>query len=132
MAGITLVKGAIHRPDEPRHFMEIRHPGSRFTAIVNGKTLADSTHVLKLCEVGHHIYDPVIYFPVADVDMGLMRQTDKTTHCPLKGDTVYFDYVDGPAVVKDVGWAYVETFDFARALRGHIAFDRELVLLAQT
>ena len=131
MEDITLVKDALHRPDEPRHFMEIKHPRSRFTAFIKGEKLADSTSALKLCEVGYHIYDPVMYFPLEDVNMQLLRQTEKTTHCPLKGDTAYFDYVNGDAIVKDVGWNYVKTLPLAEALRAHIAFDPKLVTLAE-
>jgi uncharacterized protein (DUF427 family) len=127
MENITLVKEAIHRPEEPRHFMELQHPEGHYTAVIGGEVIADTRRAMKLAEVGYHIYEPVIYFPLDDVNMGLLRRTDKSTHCPLKGDTAYFDYVGEGGALKDVGWSYAEPLDFAADLANYIAFDRNIV-----
>jgi uncharacterized protein (DUF427 family) len=123
MEQITLIKEAIHRPGEPRHFMEYSYPATTYVAKIGETIVAESSAVLKLSEVGYHIYDPVIYFPLADARLDLLQASDKTSHCPLKGDTNYFDFVAGQTTINDVGWCYSSTFDFAIALADYVAFD---------
>jgi uncharacterized protein (DUF427 family) len=130
MKDITLVEGAIHRPDEPRHFMEFTFPATRYVATIGEVVLAASSKVLKLSEVGHHIYDPVVYFPLKDAEHAYLRPSTKTSHCPLKGDTHYFDFVHGGATHKDVAWCYSKPLAFAKRLQDYLAFDRRLVDVA--
>lgn len=127
MESITLVTDAIHRPDEPRHFMEFLFPDERYVARAGDTVIADSTRVLKLAEVGFHIYDPVIYFPLSDTDMAHLEATAKSSHCPLKGDTHYFDFVCGDERRTDIAWTYAKPLDFAKKLREYLAFDRRQV-----
>lgn len=131
MESVTLVAGAIHRPDEPRHFMEFIFPDNRYVARIDDIVIADSTRVLKLTEVGFHIYDPVIYFPLDDTDMAHLEATAKSTHCPLKGDTHYFDFVAGGERRADIAWTYAKPLDFANKLRDYLAFDRHQVQVSQ-
>jgi len=127
MEEITLVKEAVHRPDEPRHFMEYTYPEGRYVARVDGVVIADTTRIMKLSEVGYHIYDPVLYFPLDDAVMGHLDATAKSSHCPLKGDTHYFDFVDGGSRRADIGWCYSRPLDFAQTLSNYVAFDRSQV-----
>lgn len=55
-------------------------------------------------EVGFDVYDHVTYFPRADVDMAVLVPVDKTTHCPLKGDTEYFDIVVDGERIPEAAW----------------------------
>lgn len=131
MESITLVADAIHRPDEPRHFMEFMFPDARWLARIADIVVADSTRVLKLAEVGFHIYDPVIYFPLSDTAMAHLEATEKSTHCPLKGDTHYYDFVAGDERRPEIAWRYAKPLPFAEKLRDYIAFDRRQVTLSQ-
>lgn len=131
METITLVKEAIHRPDEPRHFMEYTYPEARYTATLGEHVLADSTAVLKLSEVGYHIYEPVLYFPLADLNSELLNPTTKSTHCPLKGDTNYYDLKAGDSTTEAVAWCYSSPLDFAKTLAGYAAFDPGQVRVAR-
>jgi uncharacterized protein (DUF427 family) len=123
MEEITLVKDAIHRPGEPRHFMEYGYPEQRYIATIGETIIAESSAVLKLSEVGYHIYDPVIYFPLSDTRLDLLPRSEKSSHCPLKGDTNYFDFVVGQTTLNDVGWCYSAAFDFANVLADYVSFD---------
>ena len=127
MQQTTLVEDAIHRPDEPRHFMEFTYPATHYVAMIGDRIVADSTKILKLSEVGYHIYDPVLYFPLTDVRLDLLIASTKTSHCPLKGDTNYYDFVDGDTTVTDVGWCYSTPLDFAQVLADYVAFDGQRV-----
>lgn len=127
MNDITLVEGAIHRPDEPRHFMEFSFPVNRHLAAIGEVMVADSCKVLRLSEVGYHIYDPVIYFPLEDAELVYLQPATKTTHCPLKGDTQYFNFVHDGTTRNDVAWCYSKPLAFAIRLRDYLAFDPRCV-----
>ncbi|MGI9610579.1 MAG: DUF427 domain-containing protein [Acidimicrobiia bacterium] len=119
---ITLVENAIHNPAEPRHFMRVTPAGALRSASVSGATIARSTDAVVVKEVGRDVYDPVIYFPRTDVTMDALVGIDKTTHCPLKGDTEYFDVVIDGQTIAEAAWSYVETIEVAAELRGYVAF----------
>ncbi len=128
---VTLVRNAIHNPADPRHFMRVT-PFERLAVARIGKTeLARSGTASQVREVGYDIYDPVIYFPRADVDMTRLRQNERTTHCPLKGDTAYFDAVVGDQVIENAAWSYVDVIDAAAVLRDLVAFDTRLVSVVE-
>ena len=132
MAGpndITLVEDAHHNPAEPRHFMRITPARARQLAMAGDVAVADSEAALVVKEVGRDIYDAVVYFPRSDVAMDALERIDKTTHCPLKGDTEYFDVVIEGERVPEAAWSYVETIDVATDLRGLVAFDTTKVLV---
>jgi uncharacterized protein (DUF427 family) len=123
LTDITLVRDAIHNPAEPRHFMRLARPSYLITATLVGVEVAASTRAIKLKEVGRDIYDPVIYFPRSDVDMSKLLRIDKSSHCPLKGDTEYFDALLGTTRIAEVAWSYDRTLTIAREIEGYIAFD---------
>ena len=126
---ITLVKEAIHNPIEPRHFMQVVRTDSERTASVGATAIARSTQALIVKEVGHNVYDHVTYFPRADVDMDKLVRVDKSTHCPLKGDTEYFDVVIDGDRIADAAWSYVDTIEEAAELNSLVAFDASKVEL---
>ena len=130
MEQITLVKNAIHRPDEPRHFMQFKFPDTTYTASVDGQEIARTSNALVLSEVGYAIYQPVIYCPRSDVEMSLLLKIDKSTHCPLKGDTDYFDFVGPSTRVSEIAWNYARPLDFAAKLSDYLAFDTTKVRVA--
>lgn len=73
---VTLVRDAIHNPDDPRHFMRVVPAGRRHVAAVGDREIAASDRALVVKEVGRDIYDPVVYFPRPDVDMSVLSVTD--------------------------------------------------------
>ncbi len=129
---ITRVKGAIHNPDEARHYMKLK-PVARTVRIKRGDlVLAETTCALRLLEVGFDLYDPVFYILVEDVIADLALVPEKSTHCPLKGDASY--YATSAAEAKRgefVGWAYSKPFDFASVLTGYVAFDASKVRIEE-
>ena len=124
---VTLVRDATHNPAEPRHFMRVVPAGGARTATVDGTALARSDDAIVVKEVGLDLYDHVTYFPRDDVDMTALVRTDKTTHCPLKGDTEYFDVEIDGRTIADGAWSYVDTIEVAGVLRGLVAFDTSKV-----
>lgn len=126
MAGpgdVTLVENAVHNPDEPRHFMRAVPAKRSYSAAIDAHDLATSTTATIVKEVGRDIYDAVVYFPRDDVDMSALKRIDKSTHCPIKGDTEYFDVVVGENHLAEAAWSYVDIVEGAEQLRHQIAFD---------
>ena len=123
-----LVDGMIHRPDAPAHMMRVRPAGREVivrlaTGEGGGREIARSRDAVIVQEIGRDVYDPAYYLPFADV-RGLVA-TDRTTHCPLKGDTTYYDLApsgdaDG---VGEIAWSYTDPLEWAEALDTLVAFD---------
>lgn len=80
-----------------------------------GTELGVSRTVLRLTE---GIYPPVLYIPIADLDMALFTTTNKSTHCPYKGDASYFTVSN----MENVGWCYETPLDDVSEIKDHIAF----------
>lgn len=129
----TIVSGAIHNPAEPRHFMRVKPITRRIRIYHNGAVLADSERALRLLEVGRDLYDPAIYIPSQDV-AATLRQKEHTTHCPLKGDAVYFDLVDteGAPILRDIAWSYSTPLPHAEILAGLISFYPDKVSIEES
>jgi uncharacterized protein (DUF427 family) len=75
----------------------------RVRVVFAGLTVADSTHVMLLHEFGRL---PVFYFPMEDVRMDVMEETDRRNHSPLKGEASYWTLRAGSRVAKHAAWSY--------------------------
>lgn len=125
---ITMATSTIHNPAEPRHFMQVKPVNSRVRILHNGRILADTTHALRLLEVGKDFYDPTLYLPRSAL-AARFELSDKTTHCPLKGDASYLNLVDddGNLIGENIAWTYVAPFEFANQIENHVAFYSDQV-----
>lgn len=123
----------IHRPDDPHHFMRIKPVLRRVEIKRDGVLLASSCDALRLLEVGRDIYDPVLYLPSGDVRCRLVRAS-RTSHCPLKGDAVYFDLLDdeGAVIESEIAWSYQEPIALASEIRRRIAFYSSRVTIQES
>lgn len=119
---VTHVQNAIHNPDDPRHFMTVTPAGEDRSASIGGVEVARSSNAVAVKEVGGQIYDPMIYFPRDDVRMDLLTLSDRTTFCPIKGDTEYFDFQGEQGVVTHAAWSYIK-MALGDELKHLIAFD---------
>ena len=122
---VTLAPETVHSPHDPRHFMRIK-PVERHVRIRRGDAiLAETDAAVRVLEVGYDFYDPVLYVPEVDVTSRLASSTSASTHCPIKGEAVYFDLLgdDGTRAVEAIAWAYPEPVAGAEALAGRMAFD---------
>lgn len=132
-ADTTLVANAIHNPSEPRHFMRIKPVARRVAVRLGDEILAETTRAVRVLEAGKDLYDPVCYLPPSDVS-GTLRRNDRTTHCPLKGDAVYFDLTDAVGGIRHSGiaWSYPEPYEFSAELAGLIAFYGDKVAIEES
>ena len=120
---VTKAKDTIHNPNDARHFMRIKPIPGMVRVKFGDEVLAESKEALRLQEVGRDFYDPIIYFPREDVTAHFMIR-DKDSHCPLKGDAIYFDLLDEDRqlIAEEVAWCYPTPFNFAKQIKDRIAF----------
>jgi uncharacterized protein (DUF427 family) len=94
-----------------------------------GAVLAESQNAVKLTEGSA---SPVIYFPRDDIAMDFLDASERTSHCPHKGDAVYFSIVTKSTTIQDAAWSYETPKDDVSAIAGHLAFyDTDQVAVEQ-
>lgn len=91
----------------------------RIRATFENETIVDTTDARLLHESK---LLPVYYVPEGDVRMDLLARSAKTSHCPHKGDAVYWSLNVGDRTHPDAAWAYPKPIEHAPFLRGHLAF----------
>jgi uncharacterized protein (DUF427 family) len=82
-------------------------------------TVADSKHVMLLHEFGRL---PVFYFPLDDVRMDLMEESEYRTHSPLKGEASYGTLRVGDRIAEHAAWSYFQPLPEGPQLKGYVAF----------
>ncbi|MBO9450177.1 DUF427 domain-containing protein [Tropicibacter sp. R16_0] len=99
--------------------IKIRKPGGKWSVRSGGAILGESSEVLELSEGD---MDPVIYFPRKDIAMAFLDASEKTTHCPHKGDATYYSIVNRSSVTKDVAWSYEAPIEAVAEIKDYLAF----------
>ncbi len=100
------------------HIMIRKAPGT-WTVRAGGAVLGESANALELTEGD---YPSVIYFPREDIAMAFLDQTDKSTHCPHKGDASYFSVVTKSQTLQNAVWSYEAPKEGVARIKGHLAF----------
>jgi len=85
-----------------------------------GAVLGESRAVLELSEGSRA---PVLYFPRTDIAMAFLDTSERSTHCPHKGDASYFSIVTKSTTLRDAAWSYETPLEAVARLAGHIAFE---------
>ena len=100
-----------------------------WTVRAGGAVLGESTNALEMSEGD---YPPVIYFPRGDIAMAFLDASDKTSHCPHKGDASYYSVVTKSQTLQDAVWSYETPKEGVAAIKGHLAFyARDEITLEQ-
>ena len=100
----------------------IRPAEGTWVVRAGGAVIGETNDAKELHETGH---DPVIYFPRADVAMAFLDRSDRSTHCPLKGDAAYFSIVSKSRTYTDAVWTYETPSGDAAEIAGHLAFHQQ-------
>lgn len=106
---------------ENTHYAKIEPAAATCQVFYRGNLILQSDEAVRLEEhYGDRTFAPVIYFPPATLDELETRSSDKSTHCPIKGDASYWHYADAENAI----WSYLEPLDGVAPVRAHIAFDQ--------
>jgi uncharacterized protein (DUF427 family) len=103
----------------PDHPITIEPAKNRWRARYAGHVIADSKDALILQEAS---YGPVVYFPRADVAMEYMSRTDRSTHCPYKGDAAYYTVLMDGQFADNAVWTYEQPYPAMEAIAERLAF----------
>lgn len=103
----------------PDHKVEEQRLKERMRVEVAGRTIAESTDVIRVKEDEH---PDRYYFPRSDIDMALLKRTDSTSECPFKGKAHYYSVDIADKHLEDAAWTYEETYEEHAALTDRIAF----------
>ena len=94
-----------YRIDGPQHRILFQAHPRRMRAEIGGRVVLDTVG-------GHLLHEsnlpPRLYVPLDDFDRDLLERTDHTSHCPFKGDAVYYTIRAGDQVRENAVWAYPE------------------------
>jgi len=112
----------------PDHPITITHNPKRVRVTADGVVIAETTQALTLKEA---TYPAVQYVPRADAKMDLLKRTDRTTHCPYKGDASYYSIVAGSKTLDNAIWTYEKPFPAMTEISGHLAFYPDKVKIEE-
>src|SRR6266511_1517149 len=107
------------RPDSVQH-IRVEPSPRRVRAFLDNVAVADSKRFLLLFERGHL---PTYYFPPEDVRMDLLEPTQRTTHCPYKGDASYWTVRVGDRTSENAAWGYPEPLPDRGDIKGDVAWS---------
>ena len=80
---------------------------------------------LASAEIGDRLakYEGNWYFDPAAVNAGVLRVTERTYTCPIKGTCNWVDYIGADGLsVKDVAWVYPEVKAGHELIKGRYGF----------
>jgi len=99
--------------------IKIRKAPGVWSVRSGGAVIGESSNALELSE-GE--YPMVIYFPRQDIAMAFLDRTDKTTHCPHKGDANYYSIVNRSSTLENAVWTYESPLEDVAEIKDHLAF----------
>ena len=103
----------------PDHPITIALNPRRVRVAAGGVVIADTSRALTLREAS---YPAVHYVPRVDADMTLLERTERTTHCPYKGDASYFSIKADGAALENAIWTYENPYPAMAEIAGYLAF----------
>src|SRR5436305_488714 len=112
----------------PDHPIAITANPKRVRVTAGGVVIADTTHALTLKEAS---YPAVHYVPREDAHMELLSRSERTTHCPYKGDASYFSLAANGKALDNAAWSYETPFPGMAQIAGYLAFYPDKVTVEQ-
>jgi uncharacterized protein (DUF427 family) len=112
----------------PDHPITITQNPRRVRVTAGDIVIAESTKALTLKEAK---YPAVQYVPRKDANMALLERTDRTTHCPYKGDASYYSIKADGKTLDNAIWTYETPFPAMTEISGHLAFYPDKVKIEE-
>lgn len=105
-------------PSHP-HAITIEPNLNRVKVAFNGTVIADTTRALILKEGP---LPPATYIPREDVQMSYLRRTDHSTHCPFKGNALYFSVHVEDQIADNAVWTYETPIESVAQIKDCLSF----------
>ncbi len=103
---------------DPYHRVDARPTSRHIQDRIAGGLVAETTSAFVVSETGG---PNRIYIPPDDIRTEEFAQSDTTTHCPHKGDTVYWHHNKSES--NDVAWSYPTPLEEATRVAKYWCFD---------
>jgi uncharacterized protein (DUF427 family) len=103
----------------PDHPIAITPTPGRVRVLLGGQVVAETSRALTLKEAS---YPAVQYIPREDAAMAMLTRTERSTHCPYKGDASYYSIAAGGRQAENAVWSYEAPYPAMAAIQGHLAF----------
>ena len=117
------------RTPGPDHPITVAPQPGRVRVLLDGVAVADTGAALRLTEAR---YPVVLYIPRADIRMECFVRSARTSHCPYKGDAIYYDLVVAGTRRPDAVWSYEDPYPAVAEIKGHVAFYPDRVDAIET
>lgn len=104
------------------HEIEVTPASDQVVVRIKDTVVATSSRPVVLTETG---CPARYYLPPEDVQTDLLRPSTTTSHCPFKGDAVYWSVETGDGAAEDVVWSYPEPYPRVEQVTGLLAFWTE-------
>ncbi|TMC13679.1 MAG: DUF427 domain-containing protein [Chloroflexi bacterium] len=111
-------------PRDPYSRVDTVHSSRQVRVEVEGQVIAESSRPVLLYETG---LPTRYYIPKLDVRMELLERVDTVTHCPYKGDAVYWNLKLGDKTYKDFVWSYPRPIPEIPKIENLLSFYNEKV-----
>lgn len=112
----------------PDHPITITQNPRRVRVTAGDTVIAESAKALTLKEAK---YPAVQYVPREDANMALLERTERTTHCPYKGDASYYSIKADGKTLDNAIWTYETPFPAMAEISGHLAFYPDKVKIEE-
>lgn len=112
----------------PDHPITITQNPRRVRVTAGDIVIAETSKALTLKEAR---YPAVQYVPREDANMALLERTDRTTHCPYKGDASYYSVKADGKTLDNAIWTYETPFPAMTEISGHLAFYPDKVKIEE-
>lgn len=112
----------------PDHPITIAQNPRRVRVTAGDIVIAETTKALTLKEAK---YPAVQYVPREDANMALLERTERTTHCPYKGDASYYSIKADGKTLDNAIWTYETPFPAMAEISGHLAFYPDKVKIEE-
>lgn len=103
----------------PEGHIQLSTNPNRVRARFENHVIADTADALTLKE-GQS--EAVQYFPPGDIDMAFLSKTEKTSHCPHKGEASYYSIFINGDLSENCAWSYEAPIAGMEAIKGRVAF----------
>jgi uncharacterized protein (DUF427 family) len=103
----------------PAHRLFFEKFPRRVRALFGGQPVFDTRRGKLLHETG---IVPQLYVQREDVRFDMLQGTQRSTHCPFKGDAAYWSVRSRDRIAENAVWGYPEPREGARWLHDYVAF----------
>jgi uncharacterized protein (DUF427 family) len=111
-------------PRDPYSRVDTVHSSRHVRVEVGGQVIAETKRPVVLYETG---LPTRYYIPKLDVRMDLFEPTRTVTHCPYKGDAVYWTLKVGSSTYPDFVWSYPRPIPEIPKIENLLCFYNEKV-----